>query len=75
MLSYRRTPLAYQGKNLHNLHLYKGWKNDNYLFSCSIVWPNVVTEWLTLLLHIWEVHDSNLKPETSYPGWEFLLLS
>jgi hypothetical protein len=27
--------------------------------------PNVMVEWLTLLLHIQEVLDSNLGPETS----------
>jgi hypothetical protein len=29
--------------------------------------PNVVFEWLTLLLHIREVLDSNLGPETGCP--------
>jgi hypothetical protein len=29
--------------------------------------PNVVIEWLTLLLHIREVPGSNLSPETCYP--------
>jgi hypothetical protein len=29
--------------------------------------PNVVVEWLTLLIHIWEVLGSNLSPETGYP--------
>jgi hypothetical protein len=32
--------------------------------------PNVVIEWLTLLLRIWEVPSSNLGSETGYP--EFL---
>jgi hypothetical protein len=27
----------------------------------------VVVEWLTILLHIREVPDSNLGPETGYP--------
>jgi hypothetical protein len=32
------------------------------------VWKrtNVVFEWLTFLLHIWEVSDSNLVPDTGY---------
>jgi hypothetical protein len=29
--------------------------------------PNVVVGWLTLLLHILEVVDSNLSLETGYP--------
>jgi hypothetical protein len=29
--------------------------------------PNVVVEWLTLLLRIREVQGSNLGPETVYP--------
>jgi hypothetical protein len=28
---------------------------------------NVVAEWLTLLLHIWEVPGSNICLETGYP--------
>jgi hypothetical protein len=28
---------------------------------------NVVVEWLTLLLHIWEILGSYLSQETSYP--------
>jgi hypothetical protein len=33
--------------------------------------PNVMVEWLTLLLHIWEVTGSNLDPETSYTHQDF----
>jgi hypothetical protein len=29
--------------------------------------PNIVAEWLTLLLYIWEVLGSNLGPQTSCP--------
>jgi hypothetical protein len=28
--------------------------------------PKVAAEWLVLLLRIWEVSGSNLRPETSY---------
>jgi hypothetical protein len=34
--------------------------------SYSTPSPNVVVEWLTLLLRIWEVSGSNLRPETDY---------
>jgi hypothetical protein len=33
--------------------------------------PNVVVEWLILLLCIREVPESNLGLETGYPGWKF----
>jgi hypothetical protein len=33
--------------------------------------PNVVAEWLTLLLRIREVSDLNLGPETGYLDWGF----
>jgi hypothetical protein len=33
--------------------------------------PNVVVEWLALLLRIREVPRSNLGPETGYPNWGF----
>jgi hypothetical protein len=33
--------------------------------------PNIVIEWLTLPLGIWEVLDSNLGPKTSYPDCGF----
>jgi hypothetical protein len=33
--------------------------------------PNVVVEWLTLLLRIRKVPASNLGPETGYPDWGF----
>jgi hypothetical protein len=36
-----------------------------YLATLS---SNVVVEWLTLLLHIPEVPDLNLGPETGYPN-------
>jgi hypothetical protein len=36
---------------------------------------NVMVEWLTPLLHVWEVLGSNLGPETDYPDWGFLLFS
>jgi hypothetical protein len=29
--------------------------------------PNIVVEWLTLLLPIWKFPGSNLGPETGYP--------
>jgi hypothetical protein len=33
--------------------------------------PDVVLEWLTLLLRFWEVLSSNLGPETGYPDCFF----
>jgi hypothetical protein len=33
--------------------------------------PNVIVEWLMLLLRIWEVQDSNISQETGYPVWGF----
>jgi hypothetical protein len=33
--------------------------------------PNVMVEWLTFLLHILEVLDSNISLETSYSGQDF----
>jgi hypothetical protein len=33
----------------------------------NMVTPNVIVEWLTILLRIREVSGSNLGPETSYP--------
>jgi hypothetical protein len=30
-----------------------------------------MVEWLTLLLHNWEVLGSNLDPKTGYPDWGF----
>jgi hypothetical protein len=38
--------------------------NSDFL---EVVPPNVVVEWLALLLCIREVPDSNLGPETGYP--------
>jgi hypothetical protein len=35
--------------------------------------PNVVVEWLTAQLRIWEVWGSNLGLKTGYPNREFLL--
>jgi hypothetical protein len=37
--------------------------------------PNVVVEWLTLLLRIWEGSHSNLGTETDYLDWVFSLFS
>jgi hypothetical protein len=31
-------------------------------------------EWLTLLLHIWEILSSNLGPETGYPDLRFFVV-
>jgi hypothetical protein len=43
-----------------------------FILVFSIVFvPNVVVEWLTLLLRIWEVLGSNLGPETGYPDLGF----
>jgi hypothetical protein len=36
-----------------------------------IKWPNVVVEWLKLLLRFREVPGSNLSSETGYPDWGF----
>jgi hypothetical protein len=36
-------------------------------FSFYIRGLNVVVEWLTLPLSIWEMKDSNLGPKTDYP--------
>jgi hypothetical protein len=33
--------------------------------------PNVVVKWLTLMLHIRELPDSNPGPDTGYPDWGF----
>jgi hypothetical protein len=33
----------------------------------TLISPNVVVEWLTLLIHIREVPGSNIGPETVYP--------
>jgi hypothetical protein len=33
--------------------------------------PNIMIEWLTLPLGIWEVLDSNLGPESGYPDCGF----
>jgi hypothetical protein len=35
--------------------------------------PNVVVEWLTLLLRIREVPGSNLGPDTGYPDRVFVI--
>jgi hypothetical protein len=35
--------------------------------------PNITTEWLVLLLRIWEVLGSHLAPGTGYPDWIFLV--
>jgi hypothetical protein len=37
--------------------------------------PNIVVEWLTLLLHIREVPGSNLDLETGHSDWSFLWFS
>jgi hypothetical protein len=37
--------------------------------------PNVLVEWLTLLLQIREVPRSNLCPDMSYPDWRFSWVS
>jgi hypothetical protein len=34
-------------------------------------WPNVMVEWLALLLRILEVPGSNLGPETGHSDWGF----
>jgi hypothetical protein len=39
--------------------------------ECETVSPNVVVEWLTLLLRSREVPGSNLGPEVDYLGWGF----
>jgi hypothetical protein len=41
------------------------------LVVSELLQPNVVVEWLTLLLGIQEVPGSNLGPETGYPYWGF----
>jgi hypothetical protein len=33
-----------------------------------------MVEWLTLMLHIWEVLDPNLGPEIGYPDQWFLMV-
>jgi hypothetical protein len=38
------------------------------LFDLNLKTPNIVVEWLTLLLRIWEVPDSNFGPKTGYPA-------
>jgi hypothetical protein len=38
-----------------------------YLCSTELS-PNVVVEWSTTQLRIWEIPGSNLCPETGYPG-------
>jgi hypothetical protein len=37
------------------------------VFFPTVCKPNVVVEWLALLLGIWKVPSSNLGPETAYP--------
>jgi hypothetical protein len=37
--------------------------------------PNVVAEWLTFLLYIWEVPDSSLSSESGYPEVFMVFLS
>jgi hypothetical protein len=32
---------------------------------------NIVVQWLTPLVSIWEIPGSNLGPETGYPDWDF----
>jgi hypothetical protein len=32
---------------------------------------NIGTECLALLLHIHDIPDSDLSPETGYPNWDF----
>jgi hypothetical protein len=39
--------------------------------TLDLIGPNVVVEWLVLLLCIREVPGSNLGPETGYPDWDF----
>jgi len=52
---------------IHTLQTYvtKILKSSDYKFSTFT--PNVVIEWLTILLRIREVPGSNLGPETGYP--------
>jgi hypothetical protein len=35
--------------------------------SIAVALPHITAKWLTLLLRIQEVTDSNLSPETGYP--------
>jgi hypothetical protein len=43
------------------------WCCGKVITSKVIKKRNVVIEWLTLLLRIWEVMGSNLAPKTGYP--------
>jgi hypothetical protein len=43
----------------------------SFFIFISLPWPNVVVNWLTLLLPIQKLQGSNLGPETSYPDWGF----
>jgi hypothetical protein len=39
---------------------------ERHIFS-SLLSLKVVAKWLALLLHMWDVPNSNLDPTTSYP--------
>jgi hypothetical protein len=45
------------------------WLSILLIQNVQLYSPNVVIEWLTLLLRILEVSDSNLNPETGYSDW------
>jgi hypothetical protein len=54
-----------------SLNLFKSYF-QNELFIDIL---NIMAEWLTLLLHIYEVQGSNLGPETRYPEVFMIFLS
>jgi hypothetical protein len=63
---HRRKPLKVQAKAKHKTHS----QISNVAVSSG---ENVVVEWLTLLLLIWEVPGSYLRPYTNYLGSCFVV--
>jgi hypothetical protein len=47
------------------------WCVDYLLFNFAYNTVIVVVKWLTILLRIREVPDSNTGPQTGYPDWRF----
>jgi hypothetical protein len=63
-------------KSYHN-QLLDIWSKGYYSIGVVVYFhmansaSKMMVEWLTFMLHIWEVTDSNLGPKTDYPDWGF----
>jgi hypothetical protein len=70
-LLYQYVLLSTQRYNPEDQHRHPLCQNYMAISSALIIRPNVVVEWLTLLLRILEVPGSYLGPETGYPDCVF----